>query len=446
MSIQCTQMREPFLCGASLEAGDAELYFLICCGRGCRLHCDPEIFRLLTEPYRPSGLSPVRGPCKKKVFIPLGLALSEKQIPQIVENIGNQKRGSGSTGPRWTPRQLLGLAGDSAAEKILTLDLDYTPTPGSTEPSRSDRQDARSAGRRSYSLRGVAEALFHIFYLAAQPGANAVVPFPCFPSHQVIPESLGFEIRRYHLIRENSYRIDLDEVNSLADRKTKILVVNSPHNPTGATLTDDEMRRLHYLCIERGIQFVSDEVFHPIYHGLEADSAARLSCATVVGDFSKALSLPGLRLGWIVERDRDRRREYLNAHEYLTVSNTPMGEFLGEIAIRHHHQVLARTREVTYANLALLESVIAEHADVLDWVRPQGGMTGFARLVSGGNARLFCQAALERGLLLAPGDCWGVPDHFRIGFGVGREWYPHAMSRFSELPAEWCPQDMQAFA
>lgn len=177
---------------------------------------------------------------------------------------------------------------------------------------------------------------------------------------------------------------------------------------------------------------------------LEADSAARLSCATVVGDFSKALSLPGLRLGWIVERDRDRRREYLNAREYLTVSNTPMGEFLGEIAIRHHHQVLARTREVTYANLALLESVIAEHADVLDWVRPQGGMTGFARLVSGGNARLFCQAALERGLLLAPGDCWGVPDHFRIGFGVGREWYPHAMSRFSELPAEWCPQDMQA--
>jgi aspartate/methionine/tyrosine aminotransferase len=285
---------------------------------------------------------------------------------------------------------------------------------------------------------GSAEALFHIFYLAAQPGANAVVPFPCFPSHQVIPESLGFEIRRYHLTRENSYRIDLDEVNSLADRKTKILVVNSPHNPTGATLTDDEMRRLHYLCIERGIQFVSDEVFHPIYHGLEADSAARLSCATVVGDFSKALSLPGLRLGWIVERDRDRRREYLNAREYLTVSNTPMGEFLGEIAIRHHDQVLARTREVTYANLALLESVIAEHADVLDWVRPQGGMTGFARLVSGGNARLFCQAALERGLLLAPGDCWGVPDHFRIGFGVGREWYPRAMSRFSEVLAEWC--------
>ena len=344
----------------------------------------------------------------------------------------------GSTGPRWTPRQLLALAEDSSAERILDLDLDYTPTPGSTSLREAIAKMQGVPAEEVIVFAGSAEALFHIFYLAAQPGANVVVPFPCFPSHQVIPESLGFEIRRYHLSRDNSYRIDLDEVKSLADRKTKILVVNSPHNPTGATLSDVQMRRLHDFCVEHGIQFVSDEVFHPIYHGPETDSAVRLSCATVVGDFSKALSLPGLRLGWIVERDRDRRREYLNAREYLTVSNTPMGEFLGEIAIRHHDQVLAQTRKVTSTNLALLESVIAKHADVLDWVRPQGGMTGFARLVSGGNARLFCEAALERGLLLAPGDCWGIPDHFRIGFGVGREWYPRAMGHLSELLRAWC--------
>jgi aspartate/methionine/tyrosine aminotransferase len=356
----------------------------------------------------------------------------------LQQHAGAEFNLGGSTGPRWTAGQLLALAGDSAAEKILNLDLDYTPTPGSTSLREAIAKMQGVPAEEVIVFAGSAEALFHIFYLAAQPSANAVVPFPCFPAHQAIPESLGFEIRPYHLSRENSYRIDLDEVNSLADRKTKILVVNSPHNPTGATLSGDEMRRLHDFCVDHGIQFVSDEVFHPIYHGPENDSAARLSCATVVGDFSKALSLPGLRLGWIIERDRDRRREYRNAREYLTVSNTPIGEFLGEIAIRHHHQVLARTREVTRANLALLESVIAEHADALDWVRPQGGMTGFARLVSGGNARLFCQAALERGLLLAPGDCWGVPDHFRIGFGVGREWYPRAMGRFSELLGEWC--------
>jgi aspartate/methionine/tyrosine aminotransferase len=356
----------------------------------------------------------------------------------LQQHAGAEFNLGGSTGPRWTPRQLLALAEDASAERVLDLDLDYTPTPGSTSLREAIAKMQGVPAEEVIVFAGSAEALFHIFYLAAQPSANVVVPFPCFPSHQVIPESLGFEIRRYHLSCDKSYRIDLDEVKSLADRKTKILVVNSPHNPTGATLSDDQMRRLHDFCVEHGIQFVSDEVFHPVYHGTETDSAVRLSRATVVGDFSKALSLPGLRLGWIVERDCNRRREYLNAREYLTVSNTPMGEFLGEIAIRHHDQVLAQTRKVTSTNLALLESVIAKHADVLDWVRPQGGMTGFARLVSGGNARLFCEAALERGLLLAPGDCWGVPDHFRIGFGVGREWYPRAMDHLSELLGAWC--------
>ena len=344
----------------------------------------------------------------------------------------------GSTGPRWTPRQLLALAGDGLSERILDLELGYPPTAGSSTLREAIAAMRGVQAEEVLVMAGSAEALFHIFFLAAQPGANVIVPFPCFPAHRLIPESLGFETRLYHLPRENSYGIDLDEVKSLVDHNTKILVVNSPHNPTGATLGAEEMQRLHDLCLDHGIQFVADEVFHPIYHGRQNDSAARLSRATVVGDFSKALSRPGLRLGWIIERDRERHREYLNAREYITVSNTPMGEFLGEIAIRHYDKVLARTREVTGANLALLDRVIAEHAGLVDWVRPQGGMTAFVRLVSGGDARLFCEAALERGLLIAPGDCWGVHDHFRIGFGVGMEWYPRAMSRLSELLQMWC--------
>lgn len=352
----------------------------------------------------------------------------------INRNAGAEFNLGASTGPRWTPRQLLALAGDAGTgEKMLDLELAYPPSAGSKCLQEGIAAMQGVPPEEVVVLAGSAEALFHIFFLAAEPGANVVVPFPCFPSHEVIPESLGLEIRRYHLRRQNSYRVDPEEVRSLADANTKILVVNSPHNPTGATLSDEEMGSLHDFCVERGIQFVSDEVFHPIYHGRETCSAARLPNATVVGDFSKALSLPGLRLGWIIERDRARRLTYVNAREYVTVTNTPMGEFLGTIAIRHQHEVLARTREVTRTNLALLDRVIAEHSDALDWVRPQGGMTGFARLVAGGNSRVLCEAALERGLLLAPGDCWGVPDHFRIGFGMGLDWYPQAMIRFSEF-------------
>ena len=339
----------------------------------------------------------------------------------------------GSTGPRWKLRELLALASDQAREHILDLELTYPPTAGASSLREAIGEMQGVPAEEVVVLAGSAEALFHVFYLAAEPGANVIIPFPCFPSHQMMPQSLGFEIRHYHLLPENSYSVDFNQIKRLADNHTKMLVVNSPHNPTGATLSDDELKLLHDFADERGIQFVADEVFHPIYHGRETDSAARLPHATVIGDFSKALSLPGLRLAWIIERDHARKAEYLNAREYVSVSNTPISEFLGEIAIHNRQKVLSRTREVTSANLKLLDHVFAEHSDIIEWVRPMGGMTAFARLVSGGNAREFCEEALEHGLLLAPGDCWSMPDHFRIGFGVGRDWYSRAMDRFGQV-------------
>jgi aspartate/methionine/tyrosine aminotransferase len=257
-----------------------------------------------------------------------------------------------------------------------------------------------------------------------------------FPAFEAMPQSWGLEVRSYHLRRENSYRIDFDEVKRLADAKTKVLLVNSPHNPTGATLSDAEMRSLHDFAAARGIQFVSDEVYHPIYHGRETRSAAALPHATVVSDFSKAFSLSGLRLGWIVEHDA-RREEYLNARKYVTVSNSPISEFFGLIAVRHREKILGRAREVTRVNLQLLDALFKKFSDVLDWVRPQGGTTGFPRIVSGADGRAFCTAALRHGLLFAPGDCFGVADHIRVGYGVGAEWYPRAMERFAEFVHAW---------
>jgi aspartate/methionine/tyrosine aminotransferase len=174
-------------------------------------------------------------------------------------------------------------------------------------------------------------------------------------------------------------------------------------------------------------------VFHPIYHGRETASAACLPGATVIGDFSKAFALSGLRVGWIVEPDERRREEYLNAREYFSISNTTAGEFFAEVAVEHRGTVLGRTREVAATNLRLLADVMADHRGVLDWIPPAGGMTAFIRLAGGADARPLCEAALDRGLLLTPGDCFGVPDHFRLGFGLSREWFPQAMDRLANL-------------
>jgi aspartate/methionine/tyrosine aminotransferase len=337
----------------------------------------------------------------------------------------------GSTGPQWTLADLLRLEGGDAQQTLLESTIVYGLSPGSTGLREAVAAMRGVAPEEVIIVAGGSEALLLVFYLAAERGTNVVVPFPGFPPYHVLPESMGVDVRTYHLRRENEFRVDVNEVHGLIDDNTRLLLVNSPHNPTGSTLTDADMRALHDYASERGVQFVSDEVFHPIYHGPRRASAADLPHATVMGDCSKALSLSGLRIGWIIERDPHRREQYVNAREYFSISNTTVGEFFAGIAVRHRHVVLGRAQDVAGRNLQLLEAVIAAHGEMLDWVRPEGGMTAFVRLRGSSNARPFCEAAVAHGLLLTPGDCFGVADHIRIGFGVGDEWFPQAMNQLT---------------
>src|ERR1700732_4834033 len=121
---------------------------------------------------------------------------------------------------------------------------------------------------------GASEALVALTWLAAEPGANVIIPLPGFTTFSALPESLGLENRFYRVRRENGFRIDPDEIKRV-DSKSKLILVNSPHNPTGATIGDAEMEALHDFTATRGIQLVRDEAYHPIYHGRQRESAAR---------------------------------------------------------------------------------------------------------------------------------------------------------------------------
>jgi aspartate/methionine/tyrosine aminotransferase len=338
-----------------------------------------------------------------------------------------------STGPHWTAREILELANEDERSLLLDSELVYSNASGSEKLRRAIAEMQGVSHEQVQVVTGASEALLILFFLAAEPGANVILPSPLFPPTAIVANLLGLEIRSYRLRRENDFRVDADEIKKLADDKTKLLLVNTPHNPTGATLSDEELRGLHDFAVERGIQFVSDEVYHPIYHERETSSAAVLPHATVLGSFSKSLSLSGLRVGWIVERDAERLEKYTNARSYFTISNTALGEELAVIALKHREKILARTREIGTANLKLLDKFFAEHKDALGWVRPRGGTIAFPWLMDGSDAREFCRALAERGVLLAPGDCFGMPEHFRLGFGVNSEGFAHGLERIAEF-------------
>ena len=342
-----------------------------------------------------------------------------------------------STGPLWILNEILGLANDEERQLFMNHKVIYS-RPAGAQGLRTAIADMQEVDVDAVQIvTGASEALLVLMWLAAEPGANVILPQPGFTTFSALPESLRLETRYYAVRKENGFAIDVEEIKKLTDRNTKLVLINSPHNPTGATIGDADLDSLHEHTSSRGIQLVSDEVYHPIYHGESTKSAARLPNATVIHDFSKAFPLSGVRTGWMIEHDPERLKRYWNARAYFSITNNTAGEMLAEIAMRHRDIVLGKTQKIASENLRQLHAFMSEHRETIGWIPPRGGMTAFPWLLSGENSRAFCQAAAERGILLAPGDCFDAPSHFRLGFAAIGEKLPEALNRLGELISSW---------
>ena len=350
-----------------------------------------------------------------------------------------------STGPVWRLRELLALSGADKLETLLDTHVSYTTAIGNLELRAAI---ARLSGVEAEDVQvttGASEALLILFFLAAEPGANVVLPNPGFPRTERWQSPWGLKSVYYELRAENQFRVDLDEISKLVDRQTRLLLVNSPHNPTGAVLSNAEMQTCMTSVPSAGFNCLR-RVYHPIYHGPEIQSAARLSHATVISDFSKALCLSGLRVGWMIDRDPARRERYLNARNHFTVTGNVFGEQLAALALEHSDKIYAHARNVAQKNLALLDQVLTEHDGFLQWLRPAGGMTAFPWLTNGTETREFCRRLAKRGVLIVPGDCFGQPKHFRLGFAASGDRFPLAMERFAEFLHAESRQGSAAYA
>jgi aspartate/methionine/tyrosine aminotransferase len=340
-----------------------------------------------------------------------------------------------STGPKWTLPKLRALMTDAERAAFDGAALTYCPTKGG-EALRAALASMYGADAEEIIVfNGGAEALLALFFVRGEPGANVIVPTPSFAPFVEVPAALGVETRRYSLRFENGFALDPDEIMRLADSRTRLILLNTPHNPSGALAGEEAVKALDAFAQRRGIPLVVDEVYHPIYHGVQARSVGEYSRASVLGDFSKSFSLPGLRIGFMLERDAKLRRELENAHGYFTTSTSMLGELLAEVATRNRETIWNRARSTSAPNLALLDEWAAANEEHIEWLRPSGSMTAFPRLRGVPDARPFCVAAAERGVLVAIGEAFGAPAHFRIGFGLAMPRYAEALDILSEVLA-----------
>lgn len=320
---------------------------------------------------------------------------------------------AGSTGPRWTLSEVAAL-GDSMPD-LTDLPLDYSSADGSRALREAIAAYHGADPEWVVVTTGGSEALSLLFCVLEQPGAGILIGDPGYPAYAAMATAWRLETQTYRLVRTERYAQSSDAVLAAVTARTVAAIINTPHNPTGSVMMRSEVSVLAGALAARGIPLIVDEVFHPIYYGAPQPSNADIDNVIVVGDMSKALSLPGLRLGWIIDRDPERRARLINARSYFAISHSPLLERIATHALTNAATILRRTQAVADANLKTLETMLSRSRGLLDWVKPEGGTTVFPWFVDGSDSRPFCEAAAAQGVLIAPGDCFGQSDHFRMG-------------------------------
>jgi aspartate/methionine/tyrosine aminotransferase len=280
------------------------------------------------------------------------------------------------------------------------------------------------------------EGIFAMRSLLA-PGDHVVCAVPAYQSLYQVALDVGCEVVRWAPREDGGWRFDPDELAALLRPDTRLVVVNFPHNPTGAQATRAELERIVELARARGAWLFSDEM----YRGLEREPTDRLPSAVelyeravVLSGVSKTLGLAGLRVGWLVVRDAELRGRLAAFKDYLTICGSAPSEILALIGLRVRERILERHRERIARNLARLEAFVAGHPGAITLAPPRAGPVCFPRLRSGEGATALAERAAAAGLLLVPSTVFAWGDaHLR--FGLGRESFADALDQLGLLLA-----------
>lgn len=268
---------------------------------------------------------------------------------------------------------------------------------------------------------GAEEAIFLCMHAALQPGDHVIVHTPCYQSLTEVARSIGCTVVPWQADPTRGWSLDLDELLYLIQPTTRLIVVNTPHNPTGYLMPRDAFIALHQIADALGIVVFSDEVYRESEYN--PDDTLPAACdlserAVSLGVMSKTYGLPGLRIGWVSTHNQPLAQKILQLKDYTTICNSVPSECLAEIALRHREHLVARNRGIIMQNVELVDTFFACHTDWFAWQRPVAGPMAFPHLERA-DVETFCHdLATQAGVLLLPGSVYDDHgNHFRIGMG-----------------------------
>ncbi len=272
---------------------------------------------------------------------------------------------------------------------------------------------------------GAVEAVFCLCATLLSADDHVLVIQPGFEPLWAIPNALGARVSSLNLdysVTKACWSLDLNKLEQILEKTTRLLIINFPHNPTGMTVSLDDYKEIIQLADKKGIWILSDEVFRGLEHQPQQQLptlAGLYHRGISISVLSKAFGLGGVRVGWAVSQDQALLADMLNTKFYLSVCNGHTDELLATLALKARKVILQRNLVIIRENLKLLTRFMHLHETVFDWAHPETGCVAFPKVISEQYKQHFCASrAKKSGLKLLPGHLFaGDASRFRIGFG-----------------------------
>jgi aspartate/methionine/tyrosine aminotransferase len=281
--------------------------------------------------------------------------------------------------------------------------------------------EGRCAADQVLLTPGAAGALFIVATSLLGPGDHLVVLRPNYGTNLETPRAIGCGISFLDLTFERGWQYDAADVARAMTPRTRLVSLTTPHNPTGTALQRQVLAEIAALVESRGAHLLVDETYRDLGPAPIPPMATALGERVIsVGSLSKAYGLPGLRLGWLLTRDRALNQRLLAAKEQILITGSALDEEIGYRAYHRRSAELPRiAAEVGRGRTTLCAWMATQPS--LEWIEPAGGAVAFPRIRSDAGVDVPAFHARLRGVYhtwVGPGHWFEQDDRYmRIGYG-----------------------------
>jgi hypothetical protein len=285
---------------------------------------------------------------------------------------------------------------------------------------------------------GTNAANFVALQALLEPGDEVVLQVPSWmQAYMVTTHFLRCDVKLWPATHEGGWRLDLDRLQELVTPRTRLVWLVSPGNPTGMVVRGPELRAVADLAGRHGAWVLQDAG----HRGLEWQGGMAPAIVDVyergilTGGLAKGLGVTGLRIGWILSRDRPFVARCNVVQTYVTLCTSWPGEALATRLLEpaRFHRILESGKAVGRRNREAFDAWLARHARRFAWVPPEGSYLAFPRYAHAMGSWELCERALQHRVVLAPGAGFLTEGHVRIGLGIPPERFAEGLRRLDGL-------------